>query len=33
MPLSRYLGKVGHAALPLLKVGGLLNAEPSDVQT
>lgn len=32
-PLSRYLGKVGHAALPLLKVGGLLNAEPSDVQT
>ncbi|KAG7224571.1 hypothetical protein INR49_011323 [Caranx melampygus] len=33
MPLSRYLGKVGHAALPLLKVGGLLKAEPSDVQT
>lgn len=32
-PLSRYLGKVGHTALPLLKVGGLLNAEPSDVQT
>ncbi|KAM3600776.1 uncharacterized protein V6R79_002422 [Siganus canaliculatus] len=32
-PLSRYLGKVGHAALPLLKVRGLLNAEPSDVQT
>lgn len=32
-PLSRYLGKVGHAALPLMKVGGLLNAEPSDVQT
>lgn len=32
-PLSRYLGKVGHAALPLLKVGGLLNDEPSDVQT
>uniref|UniRef100_A0A665WCE2 Furry homolog b (Drosophila) n=1 Tax=Echeneis naucrates TaxID=173247 RepID=A0A665WCE2_ECHNA len=32
-PLSRYLGKVGHAALPLLKVGGFLNAEPSDVQT
>ncbi|KAG7516375.1 hypothetical protein JOB18_030104 [Solea senegalensis] len=32
-PLSRYLGKVGHAALPLLKVGGLLKAEPSDVQT
>lgn len=32
-PLSRYLGKVGHAALPLLNVGGLLNAEPSDVQT
>lgn len=32
-PLSRYLGKMGHAALPLLKAGGLLNAEPSDVQT
>lgn len=32
-PVSRYLGKVGHAALPLLKAGGLLNAEPSDVQT
>lgn len=32
-PLSRYLGKVGYAALPLLKAGGLLNAEPSDVQT
>ena len=32
-PLTRYLGKVGHAALPLLKAGGLLNAEPSDVQT
>lgn len=32
-PLSRYLGKVGHATLPLLKAGGLLNAEPSDVQT
>ncbi|KAK5609630.1 hypothetical protein CRENBAI_002152 [Crenichthys baileyi] len=32
-PLSRYLGKVGQAALPLLKVGELLNTEPSDVQT
>ncbi|KAM7374473.1 hypothetical protein PAMP_007129 [Pampus punctatissimus] len=32
-PLSRYLGKVGHVTLPLLKVGGLLNDEPSDVQT
>ena len=32
-PFSRYLGKVGHAALPLLNIGGLLNAEPSDVQT
>lgn len=32
-PLSHYLGKVGHAALPLFKAGGLLNAEPSDVQT
>lgn len=32
-PLSRYLGKVGHATLPLLKAGGLLDAEPSDVQT
>lgn len=32
-PLSHYLGKVGHAALPLMKVGGLLKAEPSDVQT
>lgn len=32
-PLTRYLGKVGQAALPLLTVGGLLNTEPSDVQT
>lgn len=32
-PLTHYLGKVGHAALPLLKVGGLLKTEPSDVQT
>lgn len=32
-PLSHYLGKVGHAALPLLNVGGLLKTEPSDVQT
>lgn len=32
-PLSRYLGKVGYATLPLLKAGGLLNTEPSDVQT
>lgn len=32
-PLSRYLGKVGHAALPLLNVGGLLDTKPSDVQT
>lgn len=31
-PLSRYLGKVGRAALPLLKAEGLLNTEPSDVQ-
>lgn len=32
-PLTHYLGKVGQAALPLLKVGGLLKTEPSDVQT
>lgn len=32
-PLTHYLGKVGHAALPLLKAGGLLKSEPSDVQT
>lgn len=32
-PISCYLGKVGHGTLPLLKLGGLLNAEPSDVQT
>lgn len=32
-PLWRYLGKVGQAALPLLKAGGLLNTEPSDIQT
>lgn len=33
MPLSRYLEKVGNAALPLLKAGGLLKSKPSDVQT
>lgn len=33
-PLTHYLGKMGHAALPLLKVGGLLKTETgSDVQT
>lgn len=32
-PLSRCLGKVGQVALPLLDVGGLLNTEPSDVET
>lgn len=32
-PLSRYLEKVGNAALPLLKAGGLLKSKPSDVQT
>ncbi|KAK6305760.1 hypothetical protein J4Q44_G00245400 [Coregonus suidteri] len=33
-PLSRYLGKVGHAARPLLRLGGLLNPKkPSDVHT
>lgn len=33
-PLTHYLGTMGHAALPLLKVGGLLNTEKgSDVQT
>lgn len=32
-PLSRYLEKVGNAAMPLLKAGGLLKTKPSDVQT
>lgn len=32
-PLSRYLGKVGETAQPLLNVGGLLNPKLSDVQT
>lgn len=32
-PLSRYLEKMGHAALPLLKAGGLPKTKPSDVQT
>lgn len=32
-PLSRYLGKVGEVAQPLINVGGLLNPKLSDVQT